>query len=522
MRRRSFSTVALAGLGASLCGPLSTSASGAEQAAHDLALIIGVNRSPSPDLAPLRYADDDALRYEELFRALGARAIVLASPDESTRRLHPESAAQARPATLVGLRAAVAELAGEAQRARARGERVRLYFLYAGHGERDELTEAGTLTLEDGPLPAHRLKKDVLGVVDASEYHLIIDACNAEYLVAARGPGGQRRALPGFVHDVAVTLRDPRVGLVYASSPQARTFEYEGFQAGVFSHLVRSALYGAGDFDQDGRIGYEELQKFVALAAAAVPNEKYRPTVHALRPAVTRSVLDIRAGLAARRLEVGPDTPAARHALEDARGVRILDFHNGPGQPLRLVRSAGTQFLLVEPPGQPAELEYELPARDGPITLAELSPRPRTVAARGAADSALRMLFQLPFSAGSLSELRVPDHDYQDVLAEIDREERTDVLARRARWAKLLAGAAVVTAGVAAGTGITAMSLSNRDGASLSQRDIAAQNERIRDFRTASLLSGGAAATLLAGALALWLWPEPEARATLSPSEDSR
>ena len=40
------------------------------------ALIVGTNRSVDADLKPLRYADDDAVRYQELFRALGARTPV--------------------------------------------------------------------------------------------------------------------------------------------------------------------------------------------------------------------------------------------------------------------------------------------------------------------------------------------------------------------------------------------------------------------------------------------------------------
>jgi hypothetical protein len=44
------------------------------------ALIIGVNASPGPDVTPLQYADDDAARYLDLFRALGARAAYTLKP----------------------------------------------------------------------------------------------------------------------------------------------------------------------------------------------------------------------------------------------------------------------------------------------------------------------------------------------------------------------------------------------------------------------------------------------------------
>jgi len=61
------------------------------------ALIVGVNKSVDDDVATLRYADDDAARYLDLFRALGARSYVLARLDDNTRRLHPQVAAEAMP-----------------------------------------------------------------------------------------------------------------------------------------------------------------------------------------------------------------------------------------------------------------------------------------------------------------------------------------------------------------------------------------------------------------------------------------
>jgi hypothetical protein len=43
------------------------------------ALIIGVNQGPDRDTVPLRYADDDAARYRDLFQEIGARTQLLAS-----------------------------------------------------------------------------------------------------------------------------------------------------------------------------------------------------------------------------------------------------------------------------------------------------------------------------------------------------------------------------------------------------------------------------------------------------------
>src|SRR5262249_1200161 len=54
------------------------------------ALIIGVNHSVDRDADPLRYADDDAAQYFELFRSLGARTYLLTDLDDGDRKLYPQ------------------------------------------------------------------------------------------------------------------------------------------------------------------------------------------------------------------------------------------------------------------------------------------------------------------------------------------------------------------------------------------------------------------------------------------------
>src|SRR6267142_7272624 len=85
------------------------------------ALIIGVNETSDPRLPKLRYADDDAARYLDLFRALGARTFLLTRLDENTRRLHPQAAAEAVEPRVGQLAAQARELRNEVARAHARG-----------------------------------------------------------------------------------------------------------------------------------------------------------------------------------------------------------------------------------------------------------------------------------------------------------------------------------------------------------------------------------------------------------------
>jgi hypothetical protein len=139
------------------------------------ALIVGVNKSVDTELVPLAYADDDAVRYHDLFRSLGARTYLLTRPDPNTLRVSPQGVAEAREPRRRELAQALAALAGDVARARKRGVRAVLYFIYAGHGNSSD-NESAYLTLEDARLHGSDLARDVVDTVRADETHLIVDA----------------------------------------------------------------------------------------------------------------------------------------------------------------------------------------------------------------------------------------------------------------------------------------------------------------------------------------------------------
>src|SRR5262249_3697951 len=153
--------------------------------------------------------------------------------------------------------------------------RVLFYFIYAGHGGVGDGGRA-YIALEDARLDGERLAREIIDPVGADETHLIVDACYSYYLAHERGPGGRRRA----IHDVAdsngLSARAD-VGLLLSTSSARESHEWEGVQAGVFSHEVRSGLYGAADANHDGQVTYREIAAFVARANEAIPNERFRP-----------------------------------------------------------------------------------------------------------------------------------------------------------------------------------------------------------------------------------------------------
>lgn len=461
------------------------------------ALIIGVNTSLDEDLPTLRYADDDAANTFELFRALGARTYLLADPDESTRRLHPQASSEAVVPSRAALRYVVSAVAADVGRARARGFDPVLYIYYAGHGT--ELAGAARLALQDGWWTAEEIVEQVVDPVGAAHTHLLVDACYGYWLAYARGPGGESFEVPSDFAD-GVLLRRQDLGLLLAASAGDDTHEWAAYQAGVFSHLLRSAMYGVADVDLDGQVSYREIQAFIHQATLPLNNERYRPRVLARAPAGEPILVNLLTGLE-RRLEVDP--PHQGHfLLETDEGVRVLDFHNAPGQSVRLVRSGPPRPLYLRPAGQ--SREYVVPASPAVVHLAQLQLGESDVAQRGPAARAFRHLFREPFGQATVRAFAPPA---------LPRPELK--LGARGTWSRLRSYAtwgAFAAAGVsvAAGAGFSLAAYSAYRGVSVTDSQLSRQqaNDRIGTHgRTATVLYSVAAVAAVAGVATL-LWPE--------------
>ena len=468
------------------------------------AMIVGVNASLDADVAPLSYADDDAARYQDLFRALGARTYLLSSLDANTRRLHPQAAAEAQPARRQDLQRAVAGVAHDIAQARARGIRTILYVIYAGHG--DARDGGWRLTLEDGHLDGAGLLNDVVNPAGADQAHVIVDACQAYLLAFERGPGGTRRPVSGFV-ELEAASRQGRVGYLLSTSTTGETHEWAGFEAGVFSHEIRSGLYGAADADGDGVVSYSEIAAFVTRANAPIASERFRPRIVARAPRGDLALLDVR-GLGARELTFAGPQAAAHYLLEDEQGVRVLDFHGSGAVPLHLVRPPGTTPMYLRRVSDGAE--RVIPFGDGTVQLETLAVEPPRTGIRGAAHQAFSAIFSLPFDPSA-----VVAYD-RDAVAESLRAGTATASARpaappsgRSRPVEIAgwsaAGLGVAALAVAGGLELSARAL--RNGATgESQAQAVARNDRIatRNGAATVLVAGGGAALVAGVGLVLW------------------
>jgi hypothetical protein len=501
-----------------------------EAAPATFAVIIGSNVSVDSELPPLKYADDDAARYLDLFRVLGARTYLLSRLDDNTRRLHPQAAAEAMEPKRAALENTMVQVAADVARARDRHLETALYIVYAGHG--NVRNGEGYITLEDMRITGGDLAKLVKDI-PATHVHIIADACASYYLAYSRGPGGERRELRGF-QDAPQLADDPRVGLLLSTSSARESHEWDEFQAGVFSHEVRSGLYGAADADGDGRVSYKEIAAFVSRANAAIPNERFRPDVHAHAPAGSETLLDIRKALG-RRIEID-GAHAAHYWIEDSRGVRLLDFHNAKGQSVGLVRPAQNGRVYVRRVDD--DVEFTLPSSPPVIALADLEGASPRVASRGAAQEAFALLFSLGFDLRSVrtyTEPRGPLEplpesprpmpsstqerpSLQPVLPVADaRQEpakREAVITPKpmSRTVRGLAwtGVGVGAAGLATGAvlSVVAIEVSHGTTATTSEASAASRQSTVSAANTSAAIAypvGGVA--LVAGVAALLFWP---------------
>lgn len=457
-----------------------------------IAIVAGSNRSPSGTLDALRFADDDAIQNARLFTLFGADTTLLVTPDVETRDLFPGVRPQGA-VTGAALRAAFARAATQVAAARGAGRSTRLYFAFAGHG--DTTTDGRPfLQLEDGRLWPEDLA-DLLRAAGAGENHVIVDACYAAQFVGGRGPGGQRARLPPGFSRGQRTPWPPHTGFLTARSSGGQTHEWAEFQAGIFSHEVRSGLLGAADANLDGRVTYREIAAFVQRANGAIPNRRYRPEVSAAPPGG-----DLDTVLAA--LPAGPillqldGAQAGRMFVESESGIRLADLNAAPGVPVHLRLPVDLGELFVEQPAAHREIRVE--PRAGVVRLAELTSEIPRVRARGAAHEAFLLLFAQPFDQAAVATFQIE--------APGDEHPWDPPAPARRRWV----GGGLMAAGglglvAALAFGLSAHGLAH-DAAMADGMRRAVLDQDIQSRNHVAWVAGGAGVTLIATGITWLLW----------------
>jgi hypothetical protein len=498
------------------------------------AVIVGVNESVVPRTPPLRFADDDAARYHEVFRSgiQDVKSVQLFTRlDSSSRKLYPQAAKAARAATRSAVLAALRGLARKIRADRARGRSTALYFVYSGHGHVGEDGE-GFVSLRGGRFTRGDLYREVVEGSRATRVHLIIDACNARHFVGARGPwrpdrGGTHldRSFKEFLG--RKRWRDhPNLGVLLSTTAAGATHEWTRIQGGVFSHEVRSGLLGAADADANGTVTYAEMRAFLVAANKKVTHAKarlaplvYEPESHRKAP-----LWSWRAG-GLSRLALGAGD-RGRVTVEDSRGLPYADLNKEGGSQIRLVLlgKPGRSFWVRR-----AELlaVLRLPPAAADLQLSGLQFEPDKTTRRGSADDALRAgLFAVAFGPQFYEGFvaAVPPTPLPVVTGVEDPEPRTGSLRRTLGWSAVgLAGASLVATSVLGGLAARdASTLSDRlEGEVLVTDEDRALDGRLSRERTAAWVMGGVTvAAGVAGAVLLLLdrRDQKERRVTVVPT----
>ncbi|HEX9298381.1 MAG TPA: caspase family protein [Polyangiaceae bacterium] len=375
-------------------------AEGAAASSNAFALVIANNHSTNLSVADLQYADDDAARYYQIFRAAAGETNValLTTFDRATLRLYPKLAETARPATRKEVRSAVARLRDVMAAAQGRGESIDFYLVYAGHGEVRE--GRGYLELEDERIDGSFLEREILDRLPAQTKHVILDSCNSFFVINPRSPGGRRWATP---KDMALgfSARHPEVGLFLSTNSDTDVFEWSDIESGVFSHEVRSGLSGGADVNGDGTVSYSELAGFVERANAGIAREALRPHLFYRGPhGDPHAPLFSFSAMTGRKVVADP--AQTRLWIKNATGARVLDVHKEPG-PLTLVVPGGdaedlSVFVERRPlnaTARPSIVEHIVERGSEPIRMAALTPRAPIEAVRGA--RLFGALFESPY-----------------------------------------------------------------------------------------------------------------------------
>jgi hypothetical protein len=327
------------------------------------AVVVGHNGTIDPALAPLRYADDDAVRTFEILDAYADRVDLLTAADRETQERHRGAFARALAPTRAELFRALGAAFDEIQKARAAGRRTVFYFFYSGHGS----IGAGRETyvhLADGPWTRADLYRHVIARSPADRTHIVIDACNAYFLVHKRGD----EALEAVRRLVAAEDLEkyPQTGVILSTASEADTQEWDRFGAGIFSHVLRSALAGAADADDDQRITYDEAESFFRSAVALVPDARARPEpwMHAPRLDRDAPLVELSRGRFGAFLRLGAED-AGRFWLVDERNVRYLDFNKARGHEVSLALLGPRRYFVQTRRGE-AMIDVPPPAPERP------------------------------------------------------------------------------------------------------------------------------------------------------------
>lgn len=477
----------------------------AQPPSRSYAIVIANNASLNDQLKPLRFADDDGAKYFELLRAAGAEVTLLAVLDEDAQHRYRGAAASAKPPNRKTLQRTLEKVFAQIELDQRAGVETHFFFVYSGHGHLGPNQE-GMINLLDAPFSRSQLFREVIAPSPATYNHLILDACNAYFMVEKKGGttedrvGNFRAVIDDFLHSEELSSY-PNTGVILAASSESETHEWGLWEAGIFSHELRSALLGAADINGDQQVTYQEAAACVDAANAAIRVPKARLRIYYRPPAIDidQPLIDLNRLTAPSRLHFPKET-AQRYYVEDSRGIRVLDFNFTPEQPLQIA-------LLGEPPFflRTKEREARIDAASEPVLASDLVFEDLCATCKGGIEMTFRRyLFAIPYGRGfyrGVNTLRTQHTFKQTPTA--GTTPMTDEDAPRRNLSKLALGGMTlgVLTGISGGIIYYAANQSYKDyqNATTTPEVLAHKETTNRRLLAARIMIGTGAALALAG-----------------------
>ena len=476
-----------------------------------IAVVVGNNTSQTADLETLSFADDDAIKSAELLQMLGFQVTLLASPDKETIGLHPQG--PYTPPTRRNLLDAVASALETAKANADSGKPLPLFFVFSGHGSYDP-EGRGYLHLQDGRFTMRDLVYELaVPTKGLCNVVIVVDSCNAEFLVKTRGSALRRAQGPS-------TLRleeYPHVGLALSSSATGEVREWGRYLGGVFSHQVRSAMLGGADQDCDGIVTFPELAAFLEAANQAVANPELRLQPYVRAPLAAPAMPFSAPGRARNGAWLRLDGPRPlRLAILDHNMARKADLHLASACPRQLLLPPGETLTIVEGDSEHAVERTVAPEIGTTLTLSALPVAASSgTRARGTDTYLRRNLFKVPYGSDYYGQFVA--ERYAESLA-VERYISEPWYTNGWAWAAAGAGAAAaVTAMVFHGL---ANDASQQAASARWPMDIHKYNNQVDDYNMGAAISWGVTGAGLLTGIVLFIVDDRYRTESFTPEFD--
>lgn len=246
--------------GAILMVPLAVLPALAQRGARDgemYALLVGVRQYDVTELRSLKYTEADVDELAEVLVSTGV-------PRENIRVM-----TQTRGAERTRLLPTAANIRTElGLMLKNMDESDRVIVALAGHGVQLAGSEESYFCPADAQLsdkstliPLSQVYA-ALGQCGAGSKVLFVDACRNDPLTAvARDAGRPVVDLPSLTRPLKKRILGG-VAALFSCSEGERAFEHSDLKHGVFFHFVLKGLQGEADFDNDGKIEFDELSAY--------------------------------------------------------------------------------------------------------------------------------------------------------------------------------------------------------------------------------------------------------------------